>query len=97
VAYRIPVYASVTLKDAGQVGYSIGGLDREEFEWYGFVAQPFGRMYLRRRTEIIAGIHRKKAVLGRACLSFSIGPEEDLYENRIHELLGDSTVNSEEL
>lgn len=88
--YLIPVYATVTLKKStGQVGFTVGGLDREDFEWYGFVAQPFGKMYLRKRLEIVEGVRRRKKVRDRAYISFSPGPEENLYENRIHELLGD--------
>lgn len=86
--YRIPVYATVTLKQStGQVGFTVGGLDCSDFDWYAFVAQPFGRMYLRRRTEIVKGIRRRKAVRSRAYVSFSPGPEENLFENRITELL----------
>ena len=87
---KVSVHAALRLKEkTGQVGFSVSGLEYDDLRWFAFVAKPWGRAYLRNRDDIKKTIRSDKRDLKTAFLTFSPGVNDDLFEKRIDELVGD--------
>ena len=73
----------------GQVGFRAGpGKLGDVYAWYIFIAQPFGRVYARSKREMHARWDKNHTgPMGHMSVTFSVGQEADLLENRISELL----------
>lgn len=85
---RILTYVALRPKPSGQVGFTVNKLDDPGLDWIAFIAKPFGKAYLRRKTEILEG--REKPDVGpprTASLTFSAGSDADLLERRIDDML----------
>jgi len=85
-------YVSLRTKsNPGQTGFT-GGPGRlgDCYDWYFYVAQPFGKIYALSREDMHAIWKRRDNAgpLGRLVLSFSQGVDTFLLANRIDEMLG---------
>ncbi|HOX57849.1 MAG TPA: hypothetical protein PLC99_13260 [Verrucomicrobiota bacterium] len=81
---RVMTYVALKARASGQVGFSVNRLDDEGLDWVALVAKPFGKVYLRRRREILESF---RGEIGRtACLTFSAGSDANLLQYRIREL-----------
>lgn len=73
----------------GQVGFRAGpGESDDKPDWYVFVAGPFGKVYVRSRSEMRSRWQKRhKGPMGQMSVTFSIGQEADLLENRVEDIL----------
>ena len=91
---KLWVATQVALKSKahpGQVGFTAGpGRLGDAYDWYAFIAVPFGKIYLQSRKDMKRRWNKnhKNVPMGRMSLTFSVGTDTDLLENRINELLG---------
>ena len=85
---QVVTYVTLKPKPSGQVGFTVNHLSNREYDWFAFVAKPLGKAYLKRRKEILASSRRRKADdLNRTSITVSAGTTDDLFENRIRELV----------
>lgn len=83
------VYVALRKTKTGQVGFSVNHLHIEDYPWFAFIAEPFNKVYLRRREEIINRLRNRKPgeAVKTANVTFSAGADVDLFENRVQELV----------
>ena len=85
---QIVTYVAMKEKPSGQIGFTVNHLANESYDWFAFVAKPLGKAFLRRRTEILASLKKRNPdEVTRASITMSAGTEDDLFENRIRELV----------
>lgn len=85
---QVITYVALKAKPSGQIGFTVNHLANEEYDWFVFVAKPLGKAYFRRRKEILASSKRRKPdELTRTSITISAGTLDDLFENRIRELV----------
>lgn len=90
---RALTYVSLRSKASGQCGFTAGHLTDEDIEWYLFIAKPLGRVFLRRRIEVLSRLRLQpgQAPPSAAAVTFSRS-SADVLEARVGELLGDSAA-----
>ena len=86
----IATYVALKTKaHPGQVGFRAGpGKRGDVYDWYLFLAWPFGRVYVRSRKEMHSRWNKNHTgPMGHMSVTFSAGQTADLLENRIVELV----------
>ena len=83
------VYVTLGKTTSGQASFTVNHLHVENYKWFAFVAEPFNKVYLRRREEILSRLRNRKLreEVRTANVTFSSGSDVDLFDNRIQELV----------
>jgi len=89
--FYVLVYVALRTTSTGQVGFTVNHLHIEDYQWFAFIAEPFDKVYLRRREEIISRVRSKTTSeeVKKANVTFSAGTDSDLFENRVKELVAE--------
>ena len=83
---RIISFVSLRTKtNPNQVGFTAAPGPYRDDDFFAFIAQPFGKAYLKSRKDMKDRWQEKNHTgpLGRISLTFSVGVDTDLFENRI--------------
>jgi len=93
--FRILSYVALRPKANNQISFTVNHMDDPGLDWIAFIAKPFGRVFLRRRKEILERMRIKPGEKPKSAnVTFSPNTTSDLLEHRVKELLKNKLVEA---
>lgn len=86
--FYLMTYVALLEKANGQIGFTVNYMADPHLDWIALIAKPWGRMFLKRRTEILSSMRIQPGDEPKtANVTLSRSTATDLFEDRVAELL----------